>query len=81
MNILTFLLSLALLSVGFVGGMAFTMIFSKTQIKDLQEQNRKLRSDVRYLKRLKKDTVEVIYSSGFDGETTVDAPEDYFKPF
>lgn len=61
MNILTFLLSLSLLSLGFVGGMAFTMIFSNTKIKELETQNRQLRSDVRYLKRLKKDTVEIIY--------------------
>lgn len=73
MNLLTFLLSLALLSVGVAGGMAFGMIFSKTRIKELEEQNRQLRADVRYLKRLKKDTVEIIYPHK--------EPDSYFTPF
>lgn len=60
-------------------------IFYKSLIKDLRAENRKLRSSNRMLKTSKKDTVEVIYSTGFDGETTVDPPEDehenYFDPF
>lgn len=79
MKIITFLLSLALLSLGFAGGVAFITIFTKDTIKQLRLENRQLRSDMRLLKRQKKDTVEVIYSTGFDGETTVDAPEDYCK--
>lgn len=81
MKLLTFLFILGSLSIGFAGGMAFMTIFYKSLIKDLRAENRKLRSTNTMLKRSKKDTVEVIYSSGFDGETTVDAPEDYFKPF
>ena len=81
MKLLTFLFILGSLSIGFAGGMAFMAIFYKSLIKDLRAENRKLRSTNTMLKRSKKDTVEVIYSSGFDGETTVDAPEDYFKPF
>ena len=72
MKIITFLLSLALLSLGFAGGVAFITIFTKDTIKQLRLENR-------LLKRQKKDTVEVIYSTGFDGETTVDPPEDYCK--
>lgn len=81
MKLLTFLFILGSLSIGFAGGMAFMVIFYKSLIKDLRAENRKLRSTNTMLKRSKKDTVEVIYSTGFDGETTVDAPEDYFKPF
>ncbi len=81
MKILTFLFFLAAMSLGFAGGMAFMAIFSKDTVKALRAQNRQLRSDIRLLKRQKKDTVEVIYSTGFDGETTVDPPKDYFKEF
>lgn len=77
MNVLAFLLSLALLSVGFAGGMAFASLFNATQIKELKAENRKLRHDYVLMKRAKKDTVEVIYSRGFDGETTVDCPDNY----
>ena len=55
--------------------MAFMAIFYKSLIKDLRAENRKLRSSNTMLKKSKKDTVEVIYSSGFDGETTVDCPD------
>lgn len=81
MKLLTFLFILGSISLGFAGGMAFMAIFSRDTIKQLRNENRQLHSDIRLLKRQKKDTVEVIYSPGFDGETTVDAPEDYFKPF
>ena len=77
MNILAFLLSLAIMAVGFAGGMAFATIFHTSLEKELKAENRQLRSDVRLLKRQKKDTVEVIYSRGFDGETTVDCPDNY----
>ena len=77
MKLLTFLFILGSLSIGFAGGMAFMAIFYKSLIKDLRAENRKLRSTNTMLKRSKKDTVEVIYSSGFDGETTVDAPDNY----
>ena len=73
MNILTFLLSLALLAVGFAGGMAFATVFSSTLIRELRAQNRSLRSTVLYLKRQKKDTVEIIYPK--------EEPESYFEPF
>jgi len=79
MKLLFFLLSLALLAVGFAGGVAFMTIFTKDTIKQLRLENRQLRSDMKLLKRQKKDTVEVIYSTGFDGETTVDPPENYCK--
>ena len=81
MKLLTFLFILGSLSIGFAGGMAFMAIFYKSLLKDLRAENRKLRSDNLMLKRSKKDTVEVIYSSGFDGETTVDCPDNYFEPF
>ena len=76
MKILTFLFFLAAMSLGFAGGMTFMAIFSKDTIKALRSENRQL-----MLKKQKKDTVEIIYSTGFDGETTVDPPEDYFKKF
>lgn len=79
MKLLTFLFILGSLSIGFAGGMAFMAIFYKSLIKDLRAENRKLRSTNTMLKSSKKDTVEVIYSTGFDGETTVDPPEDYCK--
>ena len=79
MKLLFFLLSLALLAVGFAGGVAFMTIFTKDTIKQLRLENRQLRSDMKLLKRQKKNTVEVIYSTGFDGETTVDPPENYCK--
>ena len=85
MKLLTFLFILGSLSIGFAGGMAFMAIFYKSLLKDLRAENRKLRSTNTMLKSSKKDTVEVIYSTGFDGETTVDSPEDehenYFDPF
>ena len=75
MKLLTFLFILASLSLGFAGGMSFMAIFSKDTIKQLRHENRQLKSDMRLLKKQKKDTVEVIYSTGFDGETTVDCPD------
>lgn len=75
MKLLTFLFILGSLSLGFAGGMAFMAIFYKSLIKELRAENRQLHSDIRLLKRQKKDTVEVIYSTGFDGETTVDYPD------
>lgn len=77
MKLLTFLFILGSLSIGFAGGMAFMAIFYKSLIKDLRAENRKLRSTNTMLKRSKKDTVEVIYSTGFDGETTIDCPDNY----
>ena len=61
MKLLTFLFILASLSIGLVGGMAFMAIFYKSVINDLRAQNRQLRNDIRYLKRLKADTVEIVY--------------------
>ena len=54
-------------------------VYYGSLIKQLRAENRKLRSSNTMLKKSKKDTVEVIYSTGFDGETTVDPPEDYCK--
>jgi len=81
MKLLTFLFILGSLSLGFAGGMAFMAIFYKSLIKDLRAENRKLRSSNTMLKKSKKDTVEVIYSTGFDGETTTDCPDDYYPDF
>ena len=50
-------------------------VYYGSLIKQLRAENRKLRSSNTMLKRSKKDTVEVIYSRGFDGETTVDCPD------
>ena len=61
MKLLTFLLILGSLSIGFAGGMAFMAIFYKSLIKDLKAENRKLRSINAKLKRSKKDTIEIIY--------------------
>lgn len=61
MKLLTFLFILGSLSIGFAGGMAFMAIFYKSVINDLRAQNRQLRNDNRYLKRLKADTVEIVY--------------------
>lgn len=85
MKLLTFLFILAALSVGFAGGLSFMAVYYGSLIKQLRAENRSLRATNKMLKRSKKDTVEVIYSTGFDGETTVDPPEDehenYFDPF
>ena len=48
-------------------------IFSKDTIKALRSENRQLRSDMRLLKKRKKDTVEIIYPK--------EEPESYFEPF
>ena len=61
MKLITFLFILGSMSIGFAGGMAFMAIFSKDTVKALRAQNRQLRSDMRLLKRQKKDTVEIIY--------------------
>ena len=66
MNIFTFLLSLALLAVGFAGGMAFATVFNSTLIRELRAQNRQLRQNVLLLKRMKKDTIEIIYPKNDD---------------
>lgn len=82
MKLITFLFILAALSVGFAGGLSFMAIYYGSLIKQLRAENRKLRSSYRMLKRSKKDTVEVIYpTTGFDGETTVDCPDDYYPDF
>lgn len=81
MKLLTFLFILGSLSIGFAGGMAFMAIYYKSLIKDLRAENRKLRSSYTMLKKSKKDKVEVIYPIGFDGETTVDCPDDYHPDF
>ena len=73
MKILVFLGSLALLSVGFAGGVAFMSIFYSGLIKELRAQNRQLRQNVLLLKRQKKDTIEVIYPK--------EEPESYFERF
>lgn len=79
MKLLTFLFILAALSIGFAGGLSFMAVYYGSLIKQLRAENRSLRATNKMLKRSKKDTVEVIYSTGFDGETTVDPPEDYCK--
>lgn len=66
MKILVFLGSLALLSVGFAGGVAFMSIFYHDLIKELRAQIRQLRQNVLLLKRMKKDTVEIIYKDEKD---------------
>lgn len=73
MKILVFLGSLALLSVGFAGGIAFMSIFYSGLIKELRAQNRQLRQNVFLFKRMKKDTVEIIYPKKAD--------KDLFEPF
>ena len=75
MKLLTFLFILGSLSIGFAGGLSFMAVYYGSLIKQLRAENRSLRSTNRMLERSKKDTVEVIYSSGFDGETTVDCPD------
>ena len=79
MKLLTFLFILAALSIGFAGGLSFMAVYYGSLIKQLRAENRSLRATNKMLKRSKKDTVEIIYSTGFDGETTVDPPEDYCK--
>ena len=79
MKLLTFLFILGSLSLGFAGGLSFMAVYYGSIIKQLRAENRSLRATNKMLKRSKKDTVEVIYSTGFDGETTVDPPEDYCK--
>ena len=73
MKLLTFLFILASLSLGFAGGVAFMANYSAAHIKELRAQNRSLRSTVLYLKKQKKDTVEIIYPK--------EEPESYFEPF
>jgi len=66
MNIFTLLLTVALLGIGFVGGMAFVTIFTAENVKALREENRSLRSTVTLLKRQKRDTIEIIYNDKKD---------------
>ena len=73
MKLLTFLFILASLSLGFAGGVAFMANYSAARIRELRAQNRSLRSTVLYLKRQKKDTVEIIYPK--------EEPDTYFDPF
>ena len=73
MKLLTFLFILASLSLGFAGGVAFMANYSASRIRELRAQNRSLRSTVLYLKRQKKDTVEIIYPK--------EEPDTYFEPF
>jgi len=73
MKLLTFLFILASLSLGFAGGVTFMANYSAARIRELRAQNRSLRSTVLYLKRQKKDTVEIIYPK--------EEPESYFEPF
>ena len=61
MKLLTFLFILGSLSLGFAGGVAFMTIYAKETIRDLRSQNRQLRQNVLLLKRMKKDTIEIIY--------------------
>lgn len=81
MKLLTFLFILGSLSIGFAGGLSFMAVYYGSLIKQLRAENRSLRSTNRMLKRSKKDTVEVIYQTGFDGETTTDCPDDYYPDF
>ena len=81
MKLLTFLFILGSLSIGFAGGLSFMAVYYGSLIKQLRAENRSLRSTNRMLKRSKKDTVEVIYQTGFDGETTTDCPDDYCPDF
>lgn len=81
MKLLTFLFILGSLSIGFAGGLSFMAVYYGSLIKQLRAENRSLRSTNRMLERSKKDTVEVIYSRGFDGETTTDCPDDYYPDF
>ena len=73
MKFLTFLFILDSMSIGVAAGMSFMAIFYKSLIKELKAQNRSLRSTVLYLKRQKKDTVEIIYPK--------EEPDTYFDPF
>ena len=73
MKLLTFLFILASLSLGFAGGVVFMANYSAARIRELRAQNRSLRSTVLYLKRQKKDTVEIIYPK--------EEPDTYFDPF
>lgn len=66
MKLLTFLLILASMSLGFAGGVAFMTIYAKETIRDLRSQNRQLRQNVLLLKRMKKDTIEIIYPKNED---------------
>lgn len=61
MKLLTFLFILGSLSIGFAGGVAFMTIYAKETIRELRSQNRQLRQNVLLLKRMKKDTIEIIY--------------------
>lgn len=72
------LYSVGVLLVGFMGGVMAKHIIDQETVRQLSEEKRSLHRENVFLKKQKKDTVEVIYSSGFDGETTVDCP-DYSK--
>lgn len=66
MKLLIFLLILASMSLGFAGGVAFMTIYAKETIRELRSQNRQLRQNVLLLKRMKKDTIEIIYPKNED---------------
>ena len=69
------LYSCGVLAVGFMGGVMAKHIIDRETVRQLTEEKRRLHRENVFLKKQKKDKVEVIYSSGFDGETTVDCPD------
>ena len=71
------LYSCGVLLVGFMGGIMAKHIIDKDTIRQMAEEKRRLHRENVFLKKQKKDTVEVIYSRGFDGETTVECPDNY----
>lgn len=73
MKIITFLFILASICLGFVAGAAFVTIFNFSTIKELQEENNKLRREVNEIKRRKANTIEIIDNRA--------EPESYFTPF
>lgn len=73
MKILTVLLTIAVLALGFVGGMTFVTIFNAEQMRELRDQNKELRRDLAALKKRKANTIEIIDNRA--------EPESYFTPF
>ena len=65
MNILTFLLSLALLAVGFAGGMAVKHFLDNDEIHALEKKNSALHRENAYLRKAcKTEVIEIVDKRG-----------------
>ena len=74
MNTLTVIYIMGAAAVGFIAGLVFELMLDARTIRDLQDQNRKLRLENTQLKR--NEHVEIIEIKDDRAQ-----PESYFTPF